>query len=285
MKKIFLNIIFTMTALMLGACSPAQETADSGKPQVYASFYAVYDLTRQIAGDSADVHLLCPVGSEPHDYEPKTSEAAAVSKADLFVYNGGAVDSWAGKISSGLSPDAIVCASENIAHDISQDPHVWLNPQYALLEAEKIQSALAQTDPENAKKYHENLMVFRDKISQLIHDYSVALLSLEKRDIVVTHSAYGYLCDFFGLNQIAVEDSQGGEPSPARMAEIVNLMKEKNIQYICAQELETSKVADAIAKETGAQTVVLNPFEGDKENRNYFEVMESNLEVLKQILQ
>ena len=68
------------------------------------------------------------------------------------------------------------------------------------------------------------------------------------------------------------------------MAEIVNTIKEKNIQYICAEELESSKVVDTIAKETGAQTVSLNPFEGDKENRDYFEVMENNLEVLKQIL-
>lgn len=284
MKKIFLTVICALTAFLMSACAPSQQTDGSDKPQVYASFYAVYDFARQIAGDKADVHLLCPVGSEPHDYEPKTSEAAAVSKADLFIYNGGGVDSWAEQIASGLSPSSVVCVSENISHDSDDDTHVWLDPVYALREAENIKIALTKIDPENAPAYDENLKIFSDNISQLINDYTSSLSELEKRDIVVAHAAYSYLCSKFGLNQIAIEDSQGTEPSPARMAEIVNTIKEKNIQYICAEELESSKVVDTIAKETGAQTVSLNPFEGDKENRDYFEVMENNLEVLKQIL-
>lgn len=286
MKKsiaLILTAAVSASALTMSGCG-AKDTADSDLTQVYTSFYAMYDITRQIAGDKAEVHLLCPVGTEPHDYEPKTSEAAKVSNADLFVYNGGGVDSWAAKLSSALDPSNVVCASEAVSIENVGDPHVWLSPVCALDEAAVITSALCSADPDNAESYNANYEGFRAKAEELITAYGDALLELPKRDIVVSHAAFGYLCSLFGLNQIAIEDSQGEEPSPARMAEIVSEMKEKDIKYICGEELQSNKVVETIAAETGAEVVELNPFEGDSDESDYFEVMYENLEVLKTIL-
>ena len=283
MKKIISSAVLGCMVMGLTACG-GTKTADNDKLQVYTSFYAMYDITREIAGDKADVYSMCPVGTEPHDYEPKTTDMAKLTEADVFIYNGGGMESWAEKAAATLKDVTVVAASDSVDKQENSDPHIWLYPMNALKEAEAVKNALSEKDAGNSGTYEANYEVFKNKINELDAKYKAMAETSANKDIVVAHEAYGYLCTAYGLNQIAVESVQGGEPSPTRMAEIVNIMKEKNIKYICAEELESSKAVETIANETGAETVDLNPFEGDTEDRSYFEVMEDNLEVLKKIL-
>lgn len=283
MKKIVSAAVIGAMVMGLTACG-GSKTADNDKLQVYTSFYAMYDIAREIAGDKADVYSMCPVGTEPHDYEPKTTDMAKLTEADVFIYNGGGMESWAQKAASTLKNVRVVAASDAVEKQENSDPHIWLYPMNALKEAEEVKNALVEKDAGNSEAYEANYEAFRDKIYELDTQYRDMAENSKNKDIVVAHEAYGYLCTAYGLNQIAVESVQGGEPSPTRMAEIVNLMKEKDIKYICAEELESSKAVEAIAKETGAEIVDLNPFEGDTENRSYFDVMKENLEVLTKIL-
>jgi zinc transport system substrate-binding protein len=244
----------------------------------------MYDFARQIGGDEVDVYSMCPVGTEPHDYEPKTTDMAKLSESDVFIYNGHGMESWAEKTASTLKNVKVVCASEGIDADNKNDPHIWLDPENALKEAENIKNAFVEADSSHSEIYEKNYRVFEEKIKELDEEYSSVISGKENKTVVVAHSAYGYLCDAYGLEQIAVENSQGEEPSPTRMAEIVDIMREKGIKHICAEELESSKVIESIANETGASISTLNPFEGDIEAKDYFEVMRNNLEVLKEIL-
>ncbi|MDO5397914.1 MAG: zinc ABC transporter substrate-binding protein [bacterium] len=284
MKKIISIIAMLCTTLSLTACSGGETVSDSGRRQVYTSFYAMYDLTSEIAGDKADVYSMCPVGTEPHDYEPKTTDMAKLTEADIFVYNGGGMESWAEKSSDTLKDVKTVCVSDHIEKLENSDPHSWLYPINALKAAEAIKNALAECDPNNSAAYEVNYEGFKTKAEELDAKYRSMSAAAVKKDIVVAHEAYGYLCDAYGLNQIAVESVQGGEPSPTRMAEIISYMRENNIGYICAEELASSKAVETIAAETGAETVTLNPFEGDTGGKGYFEVMNENLEVIEKIL-
>lgn len=283
MKKIISIITLICVTLCLSACGGGT-AGTTEKPQVYTSFYAMYDFAREIAGDKADVYSMCPVGTEPHDYEPKTTDMAKLTEADVFVYNGGGMEAWAQKAADTLKNVKLVCASENIEKLDNSDPHIWLYPMNALKEAEAIKNALVECDSENSGAYEANFDSFKNRITELDSEYRTVTESAAKKDIVVAHEAYGYLCNAYGLNQIAVESVNGAEPSTTRMAEIINLMREKNIGYICAEELTSSKTVETIAAETGAEVAELNPFEGDTEDRSYFEIMEENLEVLKKIL-
>lgn len=281
MKKIISIITIICTAFSLASCS-GKDT--SGKLQVYTSFYAMYDLTREIAGDKVEVYSMCPVGTEPHEYEPKTTDMARLTEADIFVYNGGGMESWAEKSADTLKNVKTVCASEHIEKLENSDPHSWLYPMNALKTAEAVKDALTECDPENSAAYEMNYEGFKAKAEELDAKYRSMSAAAARKDIVVAHEAYGYLCDAYGLNQIAVESIQGGEPSPTRMAEIISLMRSNNIGYICAEELASSKAVETIAAETGAETVTLNPFEGDTDGKSYFEVMNENLEVMSKIL-
>ena len=112
-----------------------------------------------------------------------------------------------------------------------------------------------------------------------------------KKEIVVSHEAFGYLCHAYGLEQLAIKGiSSDSEPTPGRMAEMIDFVREHEVKVIFFEELASPKVAEAIARETGARTMLLNPLEGlSEENlragKDYFSVMEENLEALKQALQ
>lgn len=282
MKKI-LTLIISLVMLCCTACSNTTQTKEDDKLQVYTSFYAMYDIARQIGGDKAEVYLMCPVGTEPHDYEPKTTDIAKLSEADVFVYNGGGMESWAEKVVSSLKDVKVVCASDGVEKAQNSDPHIWLNPNNAVKEAENILNAFSESDPENKAFYETNFNSFKDKAAELDKEYKAVSETAAVKDIIVAHAAYGYLCQAYGFEQIAVENAQSTEPSPARMAEIVDIIKEKGIKYICSEELESAKMIQAIADETGVGVVTLNPFEGDKDNKDYFTVMHENLDVLKVI--
>ena len=287
MKTNRLTALLLAAVLLLASCG-GEKPQESSKLQVYTSFYAMYDFARLIGGEKADIYSLCPVGTEPHDFEPKTSDMAKLSEADIFIYNGMGMEAWAEKTASSAGNDElmIVKASDGIPHIAENyDPHVWLDPSNALHEIKNIKDAFCEKDSANADYYNSNFAECERRIKQLINDYKSASQNFTDRNVVTAHEAYGYLCNAFNLNQTAIEGIQGeSDPSPARMAEIIDFIKTNNIKYIFAEALDTSKTVDSVAKETGAQLLTLNPFEGDKDGNDYFTVMKQNLEALKKAL-
>lgn len=282
MKKFALLIL---SFILLVGCAPKIEQS-SDKMQVYTSFYAMYDFAQLIGGDKADIHLLCPVGNEPHDFEPKTSDMAKLADADVFIYNGMGMEAWAEDVASGLDGVTVVEASKDIPY-ISEnyDAHVWLNPQNALKEMENIKDAFCERDSKNANYYSESFALCEEKINELIKNYNEATREFTDRNVVVAHAAYGYLCNAFNLNQTAVEGMHGeGGATPTAIAEAVDFIKTNDIKYIFATSLQSGKTMETIAKETGAEILVLNPFEGDTDGKDYFTVMEENLITLKKAL-
>ncbi|WAW14879.1 metal ABC transporter substrate-binding protein [Peptostreptococcus equinus] len=176
-------------------------------------------------------------------------------------------------------------------HDYGEyDPHVWLNPQNAKIEMKNIKDAFIKADPKNKAYYEENFKMNSEKMDKLDNKFKTELSKTQKKDIIVSHEAFGYLANAYGLKQIGIEGlSPDSEPDASRMAEITKFAKENNVKYIFFEELVSPKVSKTIAKEVGAQTEVLNPLEGltkdqlDK-GEDYFSIMENNLNVLLKAL-
>lgn len=170
------------------------------------------------------------------------------------------------------------------------DPHVWLSPMNAKKEARNILEGLTAKDPENKAFYEKNYEELAKKFDDLDKAYREALKDVKKRDIVVAHEAFGYMCKDYSLKQIGIEGvNSEHEPDPKTMAKIVDMVKEKGITTIFSETLIDPKVSEAIAKETGARVAVLNPVEGlTKEDRekgaDYFSIMEDNLKALTEAL-
>lgn len=318
-KKYLIMSGILIVLLLFSCCGSndlAQENGD-GRITVYTSFYTMYDFTVKISGDKANVINMVPSGTEPHDWEPSPRDVAGLAGADLFVYNGAGMENWAEKVISSINNPSLIVVetSKNInlkrnphgenhdstskededtvhIHDnLEYDPHVWLDPMNAKKQMEAIRDGLIQADPQNSEYYSANFEKYASRLDELDKTYRSAVSSFSKKEIVVSHEAFGYLCDRYGLEQVAIEGiASESEPTPAKMAEIIDFVREHDVTVIFFEELASPKVAEAIARETGVKTALLNPLEGLSEEshmagKDYFAVMEDNLEALKQALQ
>ncbi|MBN2222695.1 MAG: zinc ABC transporter substrate-binding protein [Vallitaleaceae bacterium] len=323
MKKHISFLIATALAifsLLLSACSSTSEdlyTTSSKDLTVYTSIHPIYDFASKIGGDKIKLVNMVPGGVEPHDYEPTAYDITGLEKADVFIYNGVGMEHWVEDVLSTLSNQKLIVveASNNIElleghhhededheevdhEDEAQesedhgdlDPHVWLSPRNAIIEMENITKAFVEADPDNKNYYENNLSTWKTKFEELDQRFINELASFTQRSIIVSHEAFGYLCHEYNLEQIGIDGlNPDSEPNPGRMAEIIDLVTEKNIQVIFFEELASSKVAQTIADGTGARTDVLNPYEGLTEEQaaageDYLSIMEANLEAIKNAL-
>lgn len=175
-------------------------------------------------------------------------------------------------------------------HHGMYDPHTWLSIKNAKIEMENIKNKLSEIDPDNASYYQKNFDKYAKMCDDLDKEYSQKISVLPNRVMVVSHQAFGYLCGDYGLSQVPIKNiSNEDEPDAQTMAQIIDYIKKNNIKYICVEEMTSTKVADTIKAETGAQIKVLSPVETltqeqmDK-GEDYFSIMENNLKILEEVL-
>ncbi len=277
----------------------SSSSVNDKKIQVTASFYPLFFFSSQIGGDKAQVKNITPAGSEPHDYEPTTGDIARIESSNMLVLNGG-VEAWGDKIKDNLkgTPVVIVVASEGLlTQQLTQEsknlqnPHIWLAPQLAKKEVKAIVQGFVKVDPQNKDYYDSNANMLLTKLDQLDTLYTQGLASCKQKDIITSHAAFGYLAKAYGLNQIAISGlSPDMEPSSQQLVEVAKFAKNHHVGYIFFESLVSPRLAETIANEVGAKTLVLDPLEGLSENdiklgKNYFTVMENNLNNLQTAFQ
>ncbi len=318
MKKVRISIIILLLfSMVLSGCAGANEKpinqdsqtiAGNSGVKIYASFYPMYFLAKEIAGDKGTVISMVPAGAEPHDWEPTPKLVIELSKADMLIYNGAEMEPWIDKILPNISKDKtkIVDASEGIElleaeeHGEEEeengeehgryDPHIWVSPIRAMQQAQTIYKALVEVDPENSEYYGKNMAELNSKLTKLDKDIRDASMSFKSNVIVVSHDAFGYFANDYRLEQIAIRGvNPQEEPSPSKMAELVRVSRDKNVKYIFFEKLTSPKLSETLAKEVGAETLVLNDAAGlneedIKSGKDYISVMYENLENLKKAL-
>jgi len=294
LKKIV--IILTLIALVaLGIVlflrRPAEQV-DSGKTSVVTSFYPLYFFATEIGGDAVTVTNLTPAGAEPHEYELTPQDTARVESSDLLVLNGGGLEPWAESIQKNIdaSRTLTVVAGQGLATqsfiengETITDPHLWLSPKLAQQMAEEIAVGLSQVDPSNASYYEGRLSDLKAKLVALDTDFSAGLATCKTRDIITSHSAFGYLAAAYDLEQVSITGvSTEGEPSAQDLADLAEFAQQNQIKYIFFESLVSPELAETLATEVGAQTLVLDPIEGlsddaIEQGQDYFTQMRQNL--------
>ncbi len=272
------------------------ERGDTGRVSVVASFYPMAEFARQVGGSRVLVTTLVGPGVEPHDYEPTPRDVARLYDAKLAVYNGG-VEPWAEKLKADLAKQGVVilkttkglpllATSASKGEAAATDPHVWLSPVLAARQVTSIEQALIRVDPAGATLYRANAAAYRQKLTSLDHTFRAALSQCQLRTIVTSHQAFAYLANEYGLTVRAISGlSPDDEPSPQTLAELANLVRVSGITHIFFETLVNPKLANTLAREAGAQTIVFNPLEGltkdeSKAGKNYIEVQKDNLQAL-----
>ncbi|WP_425464340.1 metal ABC transporter substrate-binding protein [Paenibacillus anaericanus] len=313
------------------------------KLKIQVSIYPMYEFTKNVAGDLAEVEVLVPGGMEPHDWEPTPQDLKKIAESDVLVYNGAGMEGWIDQVLSAVSNDKLVKIEASHGLDIMEgsdeevhehegeeahdhegeeahdhngeeahehegeeahehaeeghhhdhgglDPHVWLSPTLAIKEVRNIEAGLVEAAPEHKDEFKKNADEYVAALEQLDQEFKDGLSNTKRKDFITQHAAFGYLAKEYGLTQVPIAGlSPEQEPSAEKMTEIVKFAKEHHVKTIFFETLVSSKVADTIAKEIGAQSAVLNPIEGltdeDKANNlDYLSIMRQNLEGLKAAL-
>ncbi len=307
-KYSFLTILLTLILLFTGCTQLAGDTSkEEGKLQVYASIYPVAYFAQKIGGEQVQVIQLVPTGVEPHDFEPKAKDLARMYHADLFLYNGIGMEGWIERLQSTLTKDTLVVNTSegiellpwtgksdhehNSSHKGEMDPHIWLDPMRAKQQAARIRDALIEVDPEHQNQYEENYDQLAQELDDLDKQIAEVVRKGKRKEFIVSHGAFGYLADRYGLKQIAVSGlTPSAEPSAQELKELIQLAKDQKIDVILFEPLVSGKVAEVVRKEVGAQARELNPIEGltaedVKNNEDYFSLMKKNIESLKWALE
>lgn len=290
MKKIFLIFItaIMMVTFMVG-CGRGNEAQDktsndSNEIKVLVSFHAMEELVQLVGDEKVDVEVVIPEGTEAHDFEPTTKDIKELSKSKLFVYNGLGMEHWVENFLKNTNVE-VVEASANvntINNDGVVDPHTWLGLKDAIVELENIKNALIKVDSKNSDYYEKNYENAKKELESIYDEYKSKFDSIENKKFVTGHKAFGYLCREFGLEQVAIQGVFAeGEPSPAKLAELVTYCKDNNIKTVFAEEIGSTEVAETLAREAGAKVETIETFEGEGD---YIEDMRENLQKIYEAL-
>lgn len=268
--------------------------------QVTVSFYPLAYIVSAVGGDRVTVKDLTPPGAEPHDFEPTLRDIAHVGEADLFVYNGGDFEPWISAWNKGefdrprLSVDMMFALNSKGVKLIEKegvfDPHVWLDPMLMAEEVKVVRDMLIKLDPLSEVVYEENAERLIAKLVSLDIEFRNGLRVCELRDFVTSHEAFAYLAKSYSLSMIAIAGiSPDEEPSPKTLAQISDLARSKNIKHIFFETAVSPKLSESIAREIGAETLVLNTLESltldeIQSGEDYIRVMQKNLTNLRKAL-
>lgn len=318
MKKGIIFILISTILLSIGVFFVSRGSVEekSDKIAIVATLFPQYDFARQIGGDKVDVSLLLTPGTETHTYEPTPQDIIRINNADLYLYTGKYMEPWSDRIANGVTSNTkIVDVSANVnliesehdeheenkndeeeeeqeGHNHGYDPHIWLDPDRAIIMVNNVADALISIDGENADYYRENADRYITEIRNLDKDINEAIKSANSKKIAFGGTfAYAYFINKYNLEYVSAYDSCGEdtEPSVTNIKKVIDYMKENSINVVFYQEMSSGKIADTIAEETGAEKLIFHTVHNatlDEINRGetYITIMRKNLENLKTAL-
>ncbi|MFI6709283.1 metal ABC transporter substrate-binding protein [Nonomuraea sp. NPDC050478] len=289
------------TLLATTACGADAGTgaATGDTPQVVAAFYPLQWITEQVGGSDVQVSSLTTPGVEPHDMELGAHQMAQLEDAALTVYIKGVQPA----VDEAVTPDTAFDAATAVRtipagghdeheheegeeahdHEVSYDPHLWLDPSRFAAVATELGERLAAADPAHAQAFKDRAAKTAASLTALDEEFSQGLATCSTRTMVTAHEAFGYLADRYKLEQVGITLDPESEPSPARLAEVAELAKREKVTTIFTEALVSPKVAEVLAGEVGAKTAVLDPLESAPSG-DYASAMRDNLKTLQTAL-
>ena len=282
MKKLFFGVLLLIYVALVCACQKKEAQVPAVKKlMVVTTLFPLYDFARAIGGDKADVTLLLPPGVEPHTFEPKPADVMTVNKADIFVFTNEYMEPWAKSFLGGLPTRNITVVDtsrgvtllkagpeegheeahgEDHRHHGGMDPHIWLDFANARIMVDNILVEMVGKDPANRDYYNARAAAYKAELTKLDDEYRAGLAGCGKRVFLHGgHYAFGYLAKRYGLQyQAASAVNADAEPTPARLADLIKLMRSTGLKYVYSEELLSPRSAETIAKETGATVLLLH---------------------------
>lgn len=269
MNNKWINVFVLMAVVIL---FPAFH-AKTAEIDVFVSITPQSYFVEKIAGERVNVHVMVAPGASPHTYEPSSGQMKKLAEAEAYFSIGVTFEkAWLDRIRA-VNPDMAVVetdrgikkqpASRHHGHDHghdhdhgAMDPHIWLSPPLAKLQARNILEGLTRLDPDGREAYESNYAAFITEIVEL--DMALRNRLAPGQAFLVYHPAWGYFADAYGLEQIPVE-VDGKAPKAKQIQQIIGQAKEKGIRVVMVQPQISSRDAETIAREIDGDTVKADP--------------------------
>ena len=294
MKRLFtiISALLLICALFAG-CIYSPENKSDGTINIVASVYPVYIFAANVTSGVSGVSLRLMDPAQTgclHDYQLTTGDMLALESADVFIVNGGGMESFLANVTAKLPDLSVLNASDGVDYIADAqgniNPHAWLTVPNAVKYVGNIAAWLESYDTEHADVYARNAQSYIARLTALDTEMHGELDGLAHRDIVTLHEAFPYFADAFGLNIAAVvERDPNSAPSPAELENTIDIIKTVNVTAIFVEPQYSPQAAERISNETGVPVYALNPITGgDTALTAYEDIMRRNAAVLLEAL-
>jgi zinc transport system substrate-binding protein len=281
--------VVTITAVttysLNNTISSSIEQVSTHRLKIITTFYPLYEFTKAVVKDNADVELFIPKGVEPHDWEPTIKDIERLKGFNILIYNHASFEPYIDSIKSNEDVSkglTMVEVSNNLIK--GNDPHVWLDPLLAKEQVINIMNAIISIDKGDEQYYRSNAESYIKRLEELDKEFKKGLRDCNVRKFITLHAAYAYLAERYNLEMITVS---GIEPehdvSPSKIREVIDTAKSYGIDVVYAEEGLDDRLINALANEIGARVLKLSPIEvADDEGNGYIERMRYNLASLRE---
>jgi len=269
-------LVIVVVVALFGGIACERQTS-SGKLTVVATIFPLADFVKNVAGDKVEVVTLLKPGDSPHTYAERPSYSKAVARAKLLVVNGAGLDFWVENLKAAASDNMVVVdtsavlAEEGLLltgdehDDGGTNPHFWLDPVLAQKQVEAIAAALVAADPDNKDFYLENAADYIAQLQSLDEEIKSITQLFSSREFITFHPAWTYFAKRYGLVEAAViAEAPGKEPTIEDIMRIVDKVRNLKVKAIFAEPQFSTKAADTIAADSGAEVLLLDPIGGPK---------------------
>ena len=293
-------VLFLLTVLLFTACgTDKNKTEETDKLTVVTSFYPVYLLAQEITQGAEGItleNMAQPQTGCLHDYELSISDMKLLETADVFIINGGGMESFLNQALERYPDLTVVDTSEGISlleeeghhhHDEEEEAadehegnsHIWLSPARAAQQAENIAAALSEMDKADAAVFAKNAANFKKETDALLQEAAQIALP-EDTEAEVFHEGFAYFAELFGMeiaSGIFVDEYQ--VPSAKELTEAADEAKEHNIRFFLTAADDGRIYAETLAGETGETITLLDPLTTAAEG-SYTERMRKNIQAV-----
>lgn len=266
-----------IVSMGVGLISCSSERQASSPLRLTTTIAPVADLVERLVGDEQEVHILLPQGNTPESYEPTPQDLIALGESTSYLYVGnlGFETAWIDRIRE-LYPDLrMTRLDDGLEHSLCtsgdrhssghiHDPHYWMSFGGIQVMARNVAGVLQELHPELAPRIDSacRALVYHLDSLRTAHGASDVESRLEQKAFVIYHPSLSYYAEEVGVRQLVIEQD-GKEPSPAQIGRLIDEAKALGVRYVFVQNEFNPSLTESIAKEIGAETIVIHPLRRD----------------------
>jgi zinc transport system substrate-binding protein len=273
----FLKKLSILIILLAGCAHAPQLPPENKKPLILVSIAPYKFLTERIAGEDFEVQTIIPSRSNPHSFEPTARQVLEISRGQVWFSIGEPFEAKVLPLLQKSSPSLVVAdlrdgielkpfdESHHVCHHCSSDSldrHIWLSPRLAGKQAANIAKVLSDRFPEKKEEFQKNLQNCLAELEKINQEIQTILTPLQERSILVSHSAFGYFCLEYGLEQLSVEQ-EGKDARPRYLEEMLAKARKSHTAIALALPQHNNKGAQVIADEMNIPIRLIDPYSAD----------------------